>query len=407
MTATSSGGRNPTNMSPTAAASPPAGIDLWIGYAFGLGHGGHCLKTHRYHELDAMRAIAALGVVCWHYVNAFGASPFGHILAPFYRRGLLLVDFFFILSGFVLARAFWMPERSGYFTANILSRVARLYPLHFATLFVVALLQWYLVAWLHSQPYIYPSNDAYHFVLNLLLLQNSGLQHGASFNAPSWSISSEFLVNVVFLALITLPRRIAGCAMFALASVAVGGLISHGMMQGGNVFGVLDGGLCRALAGFFLGVGLYQAFHKLPTVQHSSAFDAISVGAIALVAVYMASPSWWSNHGDMFCSFVGFPLVIVATIHSKGLRLVLSRPEPVYLGEISYSIYLVHFPMLLMVHVWSTMTGNIVPAESRLYFIGFILAVVVISSMTYRWIENPGRQWISACLPRRSTVVSG
>ncbi|MCO1384488.1 acyltransferase family protein [Burkholderia multivorans] len=69
-------------------------------------------NKERLHELDSLRGLAALGVVAWHYTNHMKASPLSFIFAPFYKHGLLMVDFFFVLSGYVLARAYWNETRS-------------------------------------------------------------------------------------------------------------------------------------------------------------------------------------------------------------------------------------------------------------------------------------------------------
>jgi peptidoglycan/LPS O-acetylase OafA/YrhL len=359
------------------------------------------LKNHRYHELDALRAIAALGIVCWHYVNAFHASPFGHVLAPFFRRGLLMVDFFFILSGFVLPQAFWVPQRSALLARNVWSRVARLYPLHLATLAAVALLQWYLVNVLKSETFVYHNNSYYNFVLNVFLLQNSGLQNGASFNAPSWSISTEFLVNIVFLVLIFFSRRIATTGMAIIGAIAIYGLVSHGIVQGGNVFAVFDGGVVRTFAGFFLGVGLYELHRHIKPVGHHAAFDLIVLTTMVISGSYLASPSWWSNQGDALCSFVFFPILILSMVRCRIFSLLLSKPIPVYLGEISYSIYLIHFPLQLLAHTIEASLAINFPYGSRWMFIAFMLTLIGTASLSYRLIEVPGKRWLLSLLQKR------
>ena len=75
---------------------------------------------------------------------------------------------FCVLSGFVLARAYWNDQRSATFANNVRERIARMYPLHFATLCAVGVMQWILVNRLSSPPFVYVFNDTYDFVLNLL-----------------------------------------------------------------------------------------------------------------------------------------------------------------------------------------------------------------------------------------------
>ena len=91
-------------------------------------------------ELDALRGIAALGVVFWHYGAHFHAYPLAGLLHPFYNAGFLLVDFFFVLSGYVIARAYWREPRQWNFYRNVWARVARLYPLHLLTLLATIML---------------------------------------------------------------------------------------------------------------------------------------------------------------------------------------------------------------------------------------------------------------------------
>ena len=87
-------------------------------------------RTGRIHELDSLRGIAALGVVFWHYGAHFNSYPFRSLLLPFYTSGFLLVDFFFVLSGYVIARSYWTPRRQHALLENIRARLARLYPTH-------------------------------------------------------------------------------------------------------------------------------------------------------------------------------------------------------------------------------------------------------------------------------------
>jgi peptidoglycan/LPS O-acetylase OafA/YrhL len=213
-------------------------------------------ELNRLHELDSLRALAAIGVVGWHYTNHFGASPIPYLMAPFYRHGELLVDFFFMLSGFVLARAYWNDQRSATFANNVRERIARMYPLHFATLCAVAVMQWILVNRLSSPPFVYVFNDTYDFVLNLLLLNRTGLESGFSFNGPSWSISTEFVVNILFLAAIALPRRIARAGLFGLFAVSLAVILQNGVI-GDAMFGIRND-IFRTIVGFVCGIALYN-----------------------------------------------------------------------------------------------------------------------------------------------------
>ena len=100
------------------------------------------MKQHdRFAGLDALRGLSALGVLFWHYGAHFGVTPLATWLSPFYTAGLYLVDVFFVLSGFLLGTLYIEPS---IWRAFLFKRVTRLFPLHWMTLIVVAMLQhWY------------------------------------------------------------------------------------------------------------------------------------------------------------------------------------------------------------------------------------------------------------------------
>src|SRR5262249_47299325 len=137
------------------------------------------------------------GTVAGHIdVAEFPAAQF---LRFFYEQGGKAVSLFFVISGFVF---YWLYSRAVASTRIgaqefALLRFSRLYPLHLATLLIVAALQpLYLSA--TGSYFIYAYNDAKHFVLNLFFASFWGLQSDQSFNGPSWSISIEILLYAVF-----------------------------------------------------------------------------------------------------------------------------------------------------------------------------------------------------------------
>ena len=145
------------------------------------------------------RGLAAISILFWHYHNFIeverSAQPLYIIFKPFYEYGELAVLCFWIISGFVFAHVYIKHRGTG--KEFFINRFARLYPLHFLTLLVVAGLQ---ILSLHQTGMyqIYQYNDLYHFVLNLLFIPHWGFQEGRSFNAPIWSVSVELLIYLIF-----------------------------------------------------------------------------------------------------------------------------------------------------------------------------------------------------------------
>jgi peptidoglycan/LPS O-acetylase OafA/YrhL len=359
---------------------------------------GH--ELNRLRELDSLRALAAIGVVGWHYTNHFGASPIPYLMAPFSRHGELLVDFFFMLSGFVLARVYWNDQRSVTLANNVRDRIARMYPLHFATLCAVAVMQWILVNRLSSPPFVYVFNDTYDFVLNLLLLNRTGLESGFSFNGPSWSISTEFVVNILFLAAIALPRRIARAGLFGLFAVSLAVILQNGVI-GDTMFGIRND-IFRTIVGFVCGIALYNLNSRwLPRISlERGVADGLAIVAVSGFLYYCAKGEL-AGLRDLAIVVICFPALITGAIHGRLVKWFLTLRPLIYLGTISYSIYLVHFPLQLAVHLASVVFLIQMPYHSVFFLVGFVFATVGLASITYYLIEVPGKN----LLRRRRTAT--
>lgn len=350
-------------------------------------------------ELDALRGLAALGVVVWHYGAHFGARPFEGSLYVFYHSGFLLVDFFFVLSGYVIAKAYWLEDRRHRLGKNIYSRIARLYPLHFVTLLLVAALA------VFAPPSLDPAlpmqnNDAFHFVLNLLLLNNIGLQHGWSFNTPAWSISTEFVANLLFLTFISFgskARLLALCVAtsFVLVLYLAG---SRPYIEGNHILGFIDANLARCILGFGAGVAVYLVLHRLALINFLSRNSLLcTIGGLAFVALF-ALILFMSGRSPGV-SYYAFSIaastgVILLIPSSRLFSFVLNRKPLRRLGDISYSVYLLHYPIQLL--FFSLVVGGWVRLDFSSYgvFVFFMSLVVILSALTYRYIELPAKEYL-------------
>lgn len=355
-------------------------------------------EGNRYHELDSLRAIAAMGVITWHYTSLFKASPLSFAMTPFYRHGLLFVDFFFVLSGFVMARAYWRENRRSDVIQNVRGRFARLYPLHFSTLLVVAVLQWILIDRMGAKTFGYAFNDRYDFLLHLFLLNSTGLEHGFGFNAASWSISTEFIVNILFLCVIALPRRFAKLSILAMFVSGVIMLIEQdgGTCTLGNVCYV-NNGIFRTLIGFTAGAatyGLYARTFVASPLPRTEA-DALGLLAIAATLTYFNGHQY-SVYSDMAATIFLFPLIILATVQSNLLKRTLNFAPLVFLGEISYSIYLVNFPLELAINIVDIRYHLGIDYRRPRIFIAVMALTVLASALTYFLIELPGKRLIAS-----------
>lgn len=353
--------------------------------------------SQRIHELDALRGIAALGVVFWHYGAHFHAYPLAALLHPFYNAGFLLVDFFFVLSGFVIARAYWKQPRQWRFGRNVISRLARLYPLHLFSLLVCAGLLLTVPPAAGPDDIVPKHNDARHFLLNLLLLNQSGLQDGWSFNTPAWSISTEFIINVFFLAFIALrPRaRVAACAIVVTVLLVLA-ITQRPWLSASYALGVVDLNLARCSLGFGAGVAIHLGIAWLPPLRKLTSHPLLAtlLGAVALVGMttIMLAVGRHPAPSAYALSIAAAAGCVLFVPFSSALRWLLNRRPLVYLGDISYSTYLIHYPIQLAIYAISLRSS--VDFASPLVLAIYVAAVLAVSALTHRYLEVPAQQRI-------------
>jgi peptidoglycan/LPS O-acetylase OafA/YrhL len=360
----------------------------------------------RFLVLDSFRGLCALAVIVHH---SHAVQSFTEL--AFFRHANYLVNFFFVLSGFVLYHIY--ADRLGtgaQFKRFVIARICRLYPLHLATLIVALLFECLkLVIEQRGMSFTVASFTGAkapgEILPNLLLLQSwwSGFNQ-MSFNFPSWSISVEFYLYLIF-ALIAagLPgpsRQIfAGIAVLAfLALYFNSGLFSEGALIG--------------LGCFFSGIMTYRLYDRFKDL-HMPARWATLLEALGLITVYLAvtysEPSQNISLSLLFCVIIG-----LFAFEAGWLSTLLRTAFFKWAGVLSFSIYMTHTIVLFMVSMVLMALAKItglpllidVPSEipdvviryintgsmliNNLVMAVSVVLVLLLSMLTHRYIELPG-----------------
>lgn len=352
-------------------------------------------------SFEGLRGLAALLVAIYHF-NGF-LRP-GTFVDSFY----LLVDLFFIMSGFVIFRAYHNKLSSlrslGNFTVR---RIGRLYPLHlFAAVFFVAatcasrllkiaLMHFGLGAALGSPDSTSMDVPGLADILtNLFLLQGIGPFSHNEINGPSWSISTEFYTYLVLAFGAYLFRGqlrnwvFAGIAAAGLGLAIYGSIEADGCLRIGRCLDShLEYAFPRCLGGFFLGV-FAEKLTTSPGRLSSRELTAAQLLATGLTVFIM----WKSVYTPAYAFFTifGFFALILSLARDQGpiARILKTRPFQ-FLGKISYSIYLIHAPFVFIGHL----TLRPLPVALKfLILLVYITTVVLISTQTFRFIEAPARR---------------
>jgi len=331
------------------------------------------MRSHslsRFLTLDALRGAAALVVAIYHFSPSWA--------------GYLAVDFFFVLSGFVLSHTYLYRKTPLTFREFTLRRLARLYPLHIFTLLI------FMLVWIgiHGQMPIQPDGTLFTFFQQLTFTQNIGLNpSGLSWNYPSWSISVEFWVNIAFILFVVRTTR--SSAIFLIAATGMMVIYwntGHLETQAANYFSYLNSGLLRGLSGFLLGVLSYRFYLRFGEDNFWKRLT-IYIEPLSLVglSIVVFSRTGKTSSYDFIAPFI-FMLIVTSFAGETGLiSRYISRFH--YLGSISYSIYLNQIIVLLLVNHFMPKQES--PMLVRLAV--FLSLLIVTSHFTLTYVENPLR----------------
>lgn len=347
--------------------------------------------------VEILRFVCALSVLIWHYQHFFfiGAwdpatsvairpsLPLYREFSFFYENGSLAVQFFWAISGFIF---YWhyadaIRERVVGFREFAVRRFSRLYPLHLLTLLLVACGQ-YVYYRLHGTTYIYLGNKPIWFATQLLFASNWLARQPESFNGPIWSVSIEILIYLTFFAVARITRFQA--------------LLAAGLS--------LAFALCFAYANTFINPLVFECgmyFFAGGLAQRASRRHGAFVLACVLagVAMFMITKTDSSRLGLLLLAATS--VVIFARLGEGILRAPFRRLA--FLGNATYSSYLLHFPLqLLTVIVVDRMGWSRSFFWSPVAFLGYLIVVVGLSLVVYREFEVAAQKrlrdlWRGSC----------
>ena len=350
--------------------------------------------------LTALRAFAALLVVLYHF--AASTAPGSLLHATLFDRGYLGVDIFFVLSGFILAHVYLARCQSGLFAAGdfLWNRFARLYPMHLLMLAAVALNGW--LAMQHGKPLsVYgPSmgldpatgtGSAWNLATNLALVHAWGTNNGHYFNAVSWSISAETFAYLMFPAIAAACLafgsrawvRLAAALAFYAACEAIAELtLGSGLSDLSWRFGIL-----RILPEFSLGVAFYAFGTAHPMPGKGLRWMTPAAAVLVLAMLQLGAPV------ALMPPLFGVLILLLANCERKGIVPPAALLNPlVYLGEISYSTYMIHLPLGVAYFNLVARLLHYGPQALPVWQVAAGLVLVLLASaLTFHGVEQPGR----------------
>jgi peptidoglycan/LPS O-acetylase OafA/YrhL len=341
--------------------------------------------------LTSLRGIAAMAVVLQHFSKTAQVHT-GVPIPSLVPHGYLAVDFFFVLSGYIMCYTYLHTFRSEGMRAYLpflKKRAVRLMPLNAFVTLTMLLLAGLSHQLLNRNIFFGKVDLPIDLLWNLLMLQGLGI--GNSMNGPSWSVSVELLAYALFPVLITfvLHRTLAVKMLSGVMAVcALTWVAMHSPHFGLEAETPLFGAV-RCLSEFSLGMLAYQwgqSWSKSNWIRS----DGLAWVAFAMCLLFLLL------RNDLLVALC-FPLMVAATAHNTGrVRAGLSRPTWLFMGQISFSLYLIHdlFRSAELILIRALHPTPLTAAQGILFALLGSLSVIPFAWLAYRYVEGPSRNFL-------------
>lgn len=381
--------------------------------------------TKRFDTLDSWRGICAIIVALGHFCFYLQHIPV--TMGPLVKNSFIFVDYFFVLSGFVISLNYKDKITSRPDVCRFIAlRFGRIYPLHVFVLILLIGLEFIRSKLQHDAMFIDPTKSISTLFSNLLLLHSMGLHSYLSWNFPSWSISVEFYTYVLF-ALVVLFFGIRRLSLVSIILYIGAPVALFLLTQRDSADFTYDFGIIRCVGGFFGGVLVQKLYQRTSenfsnmSLSHATIIEILLLVAVYLFASIADTPiSYLSSFFFAFC-------VYVFALEKGQVSNFLKKKPFLFLGMLSYSLYMTHAVVQrVMVNVIDMLEGHVgldivkktvtetdtVPYFDVNHSVAFLLTLVmlcgtvVFSTLTYYFIEKPSYRWAKDKLSSKNEAHS-
>jgi peptidoglycan/LPS O-acetylase OafA/YrhL len=358
-------------------------------------------KPH-YAILDGLRGVAAVMVVIFHICEAHSTS----FLDMMMNHGYLAVDFFFLLSGFVIGYAY--DDRWGNITIGefFKRRLIRLQPMVVVGMIVGALLFYF------QDSVMFPNISevpVWQVILVMLIgctmialppsMDIRGWMEMHPLNGPAWSLFFEYIGNILYALFI---RKFSNTALAILVLLSAVFLFHLAVFGGtGDVIGgwaleprQLHVGFARLLYPFFAGL-LLSRVAKLTYVKNAFLWCSLIIIVVFSIPRLGDSENLWMNGlYDSLTVILIFPVVVYLGASGEVKGKFASRICK-FLGDISYPIYITHYPIIYIYTGWVKDHNNIPLRDAWMVALPTFISAVTLAYLCLKFYDEPVRKWLT------------
>lgn len=372
------------------------------------------IKPKKHYEiLDGLRGVAAIIVVAFHIFEAFsGGNRFVQII----NHGYLAVDFFFLLSGFVVAYAYddrWAKMTQWEFYKR---RLIRLQPMVIMGMIIGAIFYYF-----QASDILFPQiagMSVWKLILTMIIgfallpilpsMEIRGWGEMHPLNGPAWSLFFEYIANILYALFF---RKFSNRIMGIFVLIFAGMLINYTVFgPKGDVIGgwslnleQMNVGFTRLLYPFFAGV-LLSRLGKLIHIKGAFWICSILIAVVLMIPRIGNENSLWMNGlYESFCIILIFPLIV-----SIGAGGVIKNPFSLkickVLGDISYPLYITHYPLIYWYTAW-IVDNKVSLSDGYISGIGVLIASIVIGYLCLKLYDEPVRSWLQNKFQKRKVAI--
>lgn len=365
-------------------------------------------KKH-YEILDGLRGVAAILVVAFHIFEAFsGGNRFVQII----NHGYLAVDFFFLLSGFVVAYAY--DDRWGKMTQweFYKRRLIRLQPMVIMGMIIGALLYYF-----QASDILFPmiaGMEVWKVILTMVIgftllpvppsMEIRGWGEMHPLNGPAWSLFFEYIANILYALIFRkFSNKVLSVFVFLFAGMVINYTVfgPKGDVIGGWSLNLeqLNVGFTRLLYPFFAGI-LLSRLGKLIHIKGAFWICSLMITVILALPRFGDENSLWMNGiYESLCIILLFPLIVAIGAGGE-IKNPFSLKICKVLGDISYPIYITHYPLIYWYTAW-VVDNKVTIQDGYLLGIGVLITSIIIAYLCLKLYDEPVRNWLQKKFQRR------
>ncbi|WP_417940142.1 acyltransferase family protein [Flavobacterium sp. RS13.1] len=373
------------------------------------------IKPKKHYEiLDGLRGVAAILVVAFHIFEAFaGGNRFKQII----NHGYLSVDFFFLLSGFVVAYAYddrWRKMTQWEFYKR---RLIRLQPMVILGMIIGAIFYYF-----QASDILFPmiaGMEVWKVILTMIIgftllpvppsMEIRGWGEMHPLDGPAWSLFFEYIANILYALFF---RKFSNKVLGVFVLIFAGLLINYTVFgPKGDVIGgwslnleQMNVGFTRLLYPFFAGI-LLSRLGKLIHIKGAFWVCSLLIAIVLMIPRIGDENSLWMNGlYESFCIILIFPLVV--SIGAGGeIKNAFSLKICKVLGDISYPLYITHYPLIYWFTAW-VVDNNVSLEDGYVVGIGVLVASIVLAYLCLKLYDEPVRNWLQNQFQKRKIVVT-